>query len=198
MSKFKNMTFEAYLDFFKEIIEKENPSAPYDDADYMEYARLNWSRMNRWLKTGVIKEELKQLIEGLNSPQKWIVITEPWCGDAAHLTPFIYMIASNNPMIQLEFELRDSEPFRIQQYLTNGSQSIPKLIIKNHEEEDIAIWGPRPQKAQDYFLSLKEKNMEHEQIKLELQKWYNEDKGQSIQDEFISILQTELVKTEAH
>lgn len=192
------MTFEAYLDFFKEIIEKENPSAPYDDADYMEYARLNWSRVNRWLKTGVIKEELKQLIQEINSPQKWIVITEPWCGDAAHLTPFIYMIARNNPLIHLEFELRDSEPFRIQQYLTNGSQSIPKLIIKNQEDEDFVVWGPRPQKAQDYFLSLKEKNMEHEQIKLELQKWYNEDKGQSIQDEFINIFQKAQVKTELH
>src|SRR3546814_13916104 len=73
---------------------------------------------------------LKNVVQRIQAPQRWTVITEPWCGDAAHSVPFIELASRKNPAITVSYELRDSEPFRINDYLTNGSKSIPKLIIR--------------------------------------------------------------------
>ncbi len=51
------------------------------------YAKLNWSRMNRWLKVGTLSDEIKETLSKVDTVQHWVVITEPWCGDAAHIAP---------------------------------------------------------------------------------------------------------------
>lgn len=185
------MTFKDYLDYFEKLI-NQHPSErtpPYDDAEYAEYTKLNWSRLNRWLKTGKINDEMMAVLSGIESPQNWIVITEPWCGDAAHIVPFIELISRQNPLITVEYELRDSAPFRINEYLTNNTKSIPKLIIRNNKGEDLAVWGPRPEACQKVYLDLKEKGEAMEQIKLEIQNWYNENKGAEIQREIRQVIE---------
>ncbi|MCY1366995.1 Thioredoxin [compost metagenome] len=179
------MTFQDYLNYFRSIIEKSNEeqAAPYDNPDYIEYTRMNWSRMNRWLKTGKLSEELTAIIKGINEPQTWIIITEPWCGDAAHSVPFFHMLAGLNPLIHVEYELRDSAPFRINDYLTNGSKSIPKVIFRNAEGQDFASWGPRPAGCQEVYTRLTTEKADFETVKTEIQKWYNADKGVGVQVE---------------
>lgn len=181
------MTFEAYIEHFEDILNSKNPLAPYDNQDYLDYTKLNWSRMNRWLKNGIINTELKSKIEGISENQSWILITEPWCGDAAHSVPFIKMISDLNPKIKLDIQLRDTDS-EIDSYLTNGGKSIPKLIIRNEAGKDLAIWGPRPEKCQVVFQELKEKNADFDELKIALQNWYNENKGVDIQLELFNLL----------
>jgi len=184
------MKFEDYLKLCQDIHDGIYQNAPYDEADYFNYAKMNHVRTQRWLKRGEILDELKEEVHSLKEAQTWILITEPWCGDAAHSVPFIYKIAELNPLINLEIELRDSEPFRIEQYLTNGGKSIPKMVIKNENQEDIWVWGPRPEAAQQLFAKLKEENVEFDEIKETLQKWYNDDKGVELQKEFLSFFKS--------
>lgn len=179
------MTFTEYLTNFKEIIDQKEHTAPYDDPAFIEYTKLNWSRTNRWLKQGKVNEELAAEIKNIKTAQKWIVITEPWCGDAAHLVPFFDMIASLNLLITINYELRDAAPNRIDQYLTNGSKSIPLLIVKDDADNDLLVWGPRPKSAQDFFQDLKDKDTNLDDTKTALQQWYNQDKGQSLQLELL-------------
>jgi hypothetical protein len=104
------------------------------------------------------------------------------------------MIAQKNENISVQYELRDSEPNRIEHYLTNGkSKSIPKLIIQNEMAEDLAVWGPRPVACQVYFDQQKEKNLDFEALKTELQHWYNNDEGIEIMKE-LSILLPATIK----
>ena len=184
------MTFPEYLHYFENILQKPNEeqSAPYDDASYIDYTRLNWSRMNRWLKIGVLSEELKMAMFRIKRPQHWIVLTEPWCGDAAHNIPFIEMAAKENPLVHLSYELRDSEPFRINDYLTNGFKSIPKLIINDSEGNNLAVWGPRPVACQTVYTELTAQKADFETVKTEIQKWYNADKGSELQKELTEVL----------
>ncbi|MFA9212205.1 MAG: thioredoxin family protein [Moraxellaceae bacterium] len=182
------MTFQAYLDQFEALLKSEKQLPPYDDADFFNYAKLNWSRMNRWLKHGVIQSDLLAAIKHIQQPQHWIVITEPWCGDAAHIVPFLSRIAELNPMITIDFQLRDSAPFLIENYLTNGGKSIPKLIIRDTAGNDLAVWGPRPKACQIVFDDLKAKQTNMNDLKTALQHWYNEDKGVALQAEILSIL----------
>ncbi|MCY4781069.1 thioredoxin family protein [Sphingobacterium sp. UT-1RO-CII-1] len=182
------MTFQEYLDYFAQIVNSPPGSKLYADDEYLHYTKLNWSRMNRWMRRFEPNEEMKRFIAAITEQQHWIVITEPWCGDAAHSVPQIYQMIKDNPNIDFEIQLRDTEPFLIEDYLTNGSKSIPKLIIRNDVGHDRVVWGPRPQKLQDIFVSMKEQNVSLEVIKEATQKWYNEDKGEELQKELLKEL----------
>jgi|SRR5690554_1531484 len=183
-------TWEKYLDKFEEVLLQEKPLPPYDDPMYLDYFKLNRSRQKRWLKTAEIKPELKEVIQAIKGKQTWYLITEPWCGDAAHNVPFIYLMSKLNPNITLKIVWRDVEPFMIDDYLTNGGKSIPKLVIRNESGKDLHVWGPRPAECQVLFQELKDENADFEKQKVELQNWYNKDKGMSIQKEFLQIFES--------
>jgi microcystin degradation protein MlrC len=44
------MNYLAYKTLFEEILSAETPAAPYDKPDYLNYTKLNQSRMKRWDK----------------------------------------------------------------------------------------------------------------------------------------------------
>lgn len=182
------ISWEEYINQFKEILNAEQPQAPYDNPEYLEYTKLNGSRLNRWMKTGKINEELTSVIKSISEKQTWYIITEAWCGDAAHILPFLYKMGELNDNIELKIVLRDTEPLMIDDYLTNGGKSIPKIVIRNAEEEDLHVWGPRPAETQKLYQKLKDEEADFETQKIELQKWYNTDKGNEIQKEFIGML----------
>lgn len=184
------MNFQEYLNYFRSILDKTEAlqEDPYTNPDYLDYTKMNWSRMNRWLKTGVLSAEIKETVAKITRPQHWLIITEPWCGDAAHVIPFLEMISRQNYLITVEYELRDSAPFSIEQYLTNGSKSIPKLVIRNEAGEDLAIWGPRPEDCQIVYAELMKEQAPFEKVKVEIQNWYNADKGVKIQREIGKVL----------
>ncbi|MCA5005061.1 thioredoxin family protein [Sphingobacterium bovistauri] len=182
------MNFKEYLSYFEQIILNPTQFPVYQDESYYKYAKLNWSRTNRWLNKFEPSDETKELIASVNEPQTWIIITEPWCGDAAHSVPQLYNMVENNPFISVDIQLRDEAPFLIDQYLTNGGKSIPKLIIRNAEDKDVAVWGPRPEKLQEFFVSLKAQGDDMNEIKEAVQKWYNEDKGYEIQKDIAKLL----------
>lgn len=183
------MTFQEYLAYTARILSGEIEIAPYDNPAFFEYTKLNLTRMKRWLKTGELEEETIKIVKYIRRRQHWTVITEPWCGDAAHVLPFLFMMSELNKKVTLKIELRDSEPFRIEKYLTNGkSKSIPILIVKSGEHEEFFTWGPRPEGAKNLRLSLLESNTSPADLKAQLQQWYNDDKGVEIQREIVEKL----------
>ncbi|MNK95553.1 hypothetical protein D3C87_1157920 [compost metagenome] len=182
------MQFEEYISYFQTILDNPQQYEGYQDKEILTYTKLNWSRMNRWLKKFEPNADTISFINGISTKQHWILITEPWCGDAAHSVPMIYQLVKNNPAIVLDIQLRDSEPYEIENYLTNGGKSIPKLIVRNEQGDDVAVWGPRPQGCTDLFVMMKDRGAEFHEIKEEIQKWYNHDKGIAIQQELVSIL----------
>ncbi len=189
------MTFNEYLNYTSRILSEEIEIAPYDNPAYFEYTKLNSTRMKRWLKTIELDEETVQVVKYFRRRQHWVVITEPWCGDAAHILPIIYLMSELNKKITLKIELRDSAPNRINKYLTGGkSKSIPILIVKNGEKKDFFHWGPRPEGANLLRNELVEKNVSPEDLKSGIQQWYNNDKGIQIQKEIVAQLKVVLEK----
>lgn len=182
------MDFQSYLQYFHSILTDKNPAPPYDDAHYMDYTKLNQARMNRWMKTAELSPEVLTAATNITEPRQWIVITEPWCGDAAHIVPFIEKAAAVNPLVSVTYELRDSEPYLIENYLTNGSKSVPKLIIRDEAGKDLGVWGPRPAACQELYRRLIQEKADFETLKTELQKWYNNDQGREIQKELAALV----------
>lgn len=186
------MNWNTYMALFDEIISKENTSTPYDNENFYNYVSLNYTRQNRWFKRGVISDELKAEIQGISEPQEWILITEPWCGDAAHISPFIYMASQLNDKIDFRINLRDGEDSMIQDYLTNGtSMSIPILVVRDKDGNDLFVWGPRPKEAQELLMQHKQDDTKsNEEKKIEFQAWYNKNKGVDLQNELVEKLKS--------
>ena len=187
------MDFQAYLTLFEEIANSVNPQSPYDKPNYLDYTKLNLSRMMRWMKTMQLDETLVEVIKNIDKKQHWIIIVEPWCGDVAHSLPFLVRLAEQSPCITYDLHLRDSEPFIINSYLTRGSKSIPKLIIRSADGYDLFTWGPRPIAAQQLRQELISSKADSETINIQLQNWYNEDKGKTLQSELKELLSIKVV-----
>ncbi len=180
------MTFKDYQQTFDEVLAGKLLHSPYDDPHFLEYTKLNFSRQNRWIKKGEILSESIAAINSISTKQTWVIIAEPWCGDAAHCVPFIVKLAELNPLITLEIQLRDSENSEIENYLINGGKSIPRLIIRDANNTDLFVWGPRPEPATILFLESKAQQLSVVDQKVALQNWYNKDIGQTIQKEIVA------------
>ncbi len=180
------MNYKEYQELFDVILNGSFTASPYDSEEYVEYVKLNQARMRRWDKTLQLSDELLTKIKRINKKQHWIIVTEPWCGEAAHIVPFLIKMAKESEFISYDVQLRDSEPFLISSYLSNGTKGIPKMIVRDESNNDLFIWGPRPQEAQLYRDNLSAANTELEAIKQALQQWYNKDKGQSLTKEILN------------
>ena len=190
------MDFQSYKSYFHSILTTEVTTAPYNDPEYLNYATLNWFRQQRWLGRAVINTELATLIGNLPA-QKWIFITEPWCGDAAHILPFISLLLESNSSIVLDIRQRDVEPFIINDYLSGHSKSIPKFIIRTIEGKDLFVWGSRPRACQQLYDRLIAEGTTHDELEIALQRWYNQDKGVSFQMELLEGLKNRLTTPKA-
>jgi len=181
------MDYQTYLNLFEQIINSEMPETPYTDPQFLKFTKLNFSRMNRWQKTLELNEELVNEVKKIHEPRRWIIITEPWCGDGAPMVPFLVRLAEQNPLIEYDLQLRDQEPFLINVYLTNGTKSIPKLIVRDETGNDLFTYGPRPKATQQLVNELKATNVDYDTLNTEVQNWYNRDKGAELQKELLQL-----------
>ena len=80
--------------------------------------------------------------------------------------------------------MRDENLALIDSYLTNGGRAIPKVIfIDTETNQELAVWGPRPEAAQSIMLEMKEKNASLKEKAEAIHGWYGKDKTQSQQKE---------------
>jgi hypothetical protein len=151
--------------------------------------------MHRLDKTMQLTPEVAQQLEQLATDFLWVVLAETWCGDAAQVLPVLDKMASHTDKIELRVILRDEHPAVMDLFLTNGTRSIPKLIIIDKiSGEVIGDFGPRPQGAKQLILDYKATHgVVDETAKTELQKWYLQDKGVSIQNEIMELLKLSIV-----
>jgi hypothetical protein len=180
------MNYQAYQHLFDQILSSPPVTYPYTDPTYWQYTKLNQVRMKRWDKQLSLNGELSEAIKSLTKSQHWIIITEPWCGDAAHIIPFLIRLAGLNERVTYDIQLRDSPPFLIESYLTSGSKSIPKLVVQNQHGSDTFCWGPRPRPAQLLVDRLKASGPDKDAISTALQQWYNQNKGLSLCEELLT------------
>jgi hypothetical protein len=107
--------------------------------------------------------------------QKWLVLTEDWCGDSAFLLPVAERIARDAEHVDLRILPRDEHLDLMDQHLTNGGRSIPMLLAFDAETgQQLFTWGPRTDAAAAKFLEIKATGVEKPQIVAELVDWYAE------------------------
>lgn len=187
----KSMSYSAYKSMVKQLILGNTNTGEWS-LERMNFTKLNFSRMKRMDAKVEIPENKAVVFQHIEQKQYWIVLLESWCGDGAQTIPVLNKLAELSPKIELRILLRDENPGIMDLFLTNGSRSIPKLILTDEKLNVLSTWGPRSKVAakimEDYK---KEHGRIDDQIKKELQIWYNRDKGQEIISE-ISCMQKQL------
>lgn len=182
----EGLSFEDYLKEANIRISSSNQNDPNS-----EYIKLNLVRINRIFKTTEISGDFVKTLNLIQKKVFWILISEPWCGDAANSVPVIAKAALLNPAITLKIFLRDSNPEIMDHYLTNGTRSIPILIMLDDNLNEVFRWGPRPAVLQKVVMDMKNSNkFAKEEIIKKIQLWYSEDKSKSLQDELANLIKT--------
>lgn len=184
-----SLSYSEYRQLVEKLVAENTTTGNEKTEALAEYTKLNDRRMKRWDKTLKVSDEALQNIEQFNQKTIWLVLTESWCGDAAHVIPVINKIAELNDNIDLRLVLRDENPDLMDTFLTNGGKAIPKLIAIGESENVINTFGPRPSVATKMVADYKaEHGALTPEFKQDLQVWYNRDKGQSTVDDLVELL----------
>lgn len=184
----KSYNYQEYRALIDEERAQGKATGGNTSDDYLRYTDLNTNRMDKWDKRYELSEELKKRLDKLEQQEHWLLLTEGWCGDAAHSVPVIAKMADYSSKIKLDLLLRDENLELMDQHLTNGGRSIPKLVRYSEDGKVLGEWGPRPAAAQQIMIDGKAQGLEKADINVELQKWYARDRGASIDQEFQDLL----------
>lgn len=184
------LSYVSYKKLVEDLLRQNESTVKVQDESLTEYSKLNQRRMKRWDKTLKISEEAEAKVKAYDEKLIWLVISEGWCGDAAHSLPVMNKLAELNPNIELKIVLRDENEELMNQFLTNGGKSIPKLIMYRPKAQKVfAEWGPRPTTATQMVEAYKTEHGKLDaEFKEQLQLWYNKDKGQTIIENLVALL----------
>lgn len=186
----KAISYSKYRDLVKNLAETNSNTGPIQTDALVNYTQLNNRRMKRWDKTLKVSEEYRSQIQNCESETTWLVLTESWCGDASPSLPVMNKIADLNSKLNFKIVLRDENIDLMNSFLTNGAQSIPKLVaLDSKTHKVLGEWGPRPSTATKMVNDYKtEHGKLSAEFKEDLQVWYNKDKGQTILDDLVKLL----------
>jgi len=185
-----SISYQEYRELLATYAAEGKTSGNMQTPDYIHYTKLNESRMHRLDKTLQVIDEVKTYLENLSKEYIWLVLSETWCGDAAQVLPVINKMAQVSDKIELRILLRDDNEEVMNLFLTNGTKSIPKLIILDKESGEVVTdFGPRPVVAKQLIMDYKATHgVVDETAKIELQKWYLADKGVAVQQEILALI----------
>jgi|TARA_B110000902_G_scaffold62963_1_gene74591 hypothetical protein len=187
ITQLNRYTYAEYRDMINTLLAEDKTTGDNHSEAMLGHTTMNVARMNRLDKRATINEDLADKIKSLPA-QTWLVISEAWCGDAAQNLPWINKMAELNEGIELTIVLRDENSELIDQFLTNGGRSIPKVIALSPNNLIHHTWGPRPQYMQEKYTQLKEEGLDYADISKTIHTMYAKNKGEALHHEYLELL----------
>ncbi|HKJ30720.1 MAG TPA: thioredoxin family protein [Balneolales bacterium] len=187
----KAIGYKDFRSLIDQLLADDKTTGENHSEAMLHYTKMNVQRMNRLDKTITIQQETIDKLNSIDEELIWLVLAEAWCGDVAQNLPVMAKMADASEDIQLNILLRDENLEVIDEFLTNGGRSIPKLVcLKADDLEVLGSWGPRPEPAQDIMIDFKENpgDRTKQDIVIDIQKWYAKDKAGTIQEEFRNLV----------
>ncbi len=165
-----------------------NSGFTWDDylGEEVEQHRELWQGIYRRATTPVWTLEA---LEDLGRKWKLLAIAEDWCGDASNLVPVFGRLARDSDLIDLRVVKRDEHTDLMDRYLTNGSRSIPIIVIMDENFRPVGRWGPRPAELQEFVIREKRAGQRSApEIYKETRRWYARDRGRTTLREALAIM----------
>lgn len=159
----------------------------------VEKHRDFWHSMARRAQ---VPDEYIERVTRLPGKLHFLVLLEDWCGDAINTVPLVAALAEAAPNLDLRVLGRDANPDLMDSHLTNGSRSIPVVMILDEEFQELAWWGPRPRPLQEWVLS-EGLQLPAEERYAEVRRWYARDGGRTTLKELVSLMESARAGTAA-
>jgi thioredoxin family protein len=135
------------------------------------------ARVPEWAHVKIPEGELVRLL----------VLAEDWCGDASNTIPIVAKWIEEVPGMELRVLRRDEHPEVMDLYLTNGTRSIPIVVLLNRDFRELGHWGPRPIALQEFVLERLGKVPKGE-LYPQTRRWYAKDHGETTIREILEVL----------
>jgi hypothetical protein len=169
-------SYATYRQLIDEVVAQGKTTGPQQSEELTAFTALNIQRMSRLDKTVKLLPELSTAAASLSGSYIGLVIEAVAQASAGHL--------------RTAYVLRDDNLDLADEYLTNGSRSIPKLVVLRADTlTEVLHWGPRPAEAQALLLKLKAEGMAHDDFIREIHAWYAHDRTQATQRELLALVQ---------
>lgn len=197
-SKTQVYSYGAYNQYVRALLDQNKATGPDNSEEKLAATRINLQRIRRLDKMAALSREIIAEVNALKKQWEWTLIIEGWCGDGGQIIPYINKIAALSDNISLNIILRDQNPEIMDNYLTNGTRSIPILICKDVESNrELGFWGSRPVKVLEWIEEFKQNNPDYtsEEFNHKLHLFYAKDRGKAINDDLLSHIQ-EWLKTD--
>jgi hypothetical protein len=110
--------------------------------------------------------------------RRLLVLAEDWCGDASSTLPLVAKLVDHLPGFELRVLRRDENPAVMDRYLTNGSRSIPIVIVLDEDYRELGHWGPRPRELQAWVMANRG-TVPKAELYPKVRQWYARDHGES-------------------
>ena len=128
-------------------------------------------------------------LEALGRSWNLMAIAEDWCGDASNLVPIFARLAEASPRVNFRILKRDENPELMDMYLTNGSRSIPIVVIMDEDFRPVGRWGPRPAELQEIVITEKRAaRRPSSEIYKDARQWYARDRGETTLREVMKVM----------
>ncbi|MBN7812502.1 thioredoxin family protein [Algoriphagus sp. H41] len=193
----KGFPYPEFVAFTEKLVSENRTTGANQSEAYLDYTRMCLQRMHRWDKTAKVSLAMQELIESIQQPQRWLVITEAWCGDGSQSIPFLAKLADLNPKIQLRIILRDENPAVMDAYETNGARSIPKLVAFSGDLRcELFTWGPKPHYLMERYKEYRHdsKGLSYQEFLEEVYLWYARNKNKDLEVELFPLIQSSLIQ----
>lgn len=182
----QGLTYDEYGNTISDILLK--PPAGEAEEKMQYHIRINADMMRHFDRAYVLSREIRSVMAAAD-PMYWIVLTEPWCGDAAYLLPLLAAIEKSYPeKVFLRMFARDSYPELMDAHLTNGARSIPKLVCLDEMLSEKGTWGPRPARLHELVNDWKQAGVPIREIISKVNEWYLKDETRSMQSELSGLI----------
>ncbi len=122
-------------------------------------------------------------------PGRWylLALSEDWCGDCVSTLPYLARLAEAVPNLEMRVLSRDGNPDLMDAHLSDGSRSIPVVLILDESFQEVGWWGPRPKPLQELFLR-EVKSLPKPERFPRLRAWYARDRGRTTLAEVIAAI----------
>ncbi len=157
-------------------------------AESVAAARKNQELWQSVYRLARVPDEIAARVAEL--PARWhlLVLSEDWCGDAVNSVPVIARLAEGAPTLDLRVLARDANPDLMDAHLTNGTRSIPVVMVLDGDFVERGWWGPRPGPLQEWFLA-EGRALPKDRRYPQVRQWYARDRGQTTLEEVVALLE---------
>jgi hypothetical protein len=145
-------------------------------SEFVRDATANQTQWDSFARRAPLVVEAAASFGEVKNCLRLLVLADDWCGDAVNTLPVIARMVESAENVELRVVPRDAFPEIRDRHLTNGSQSIPIVVLLDAQGEAMGAWGPRPTVLQELF-EREIRALPKEARYLEIRRWYARDRG---------------------